>query len=79
MESYSNVYEGIKDYKHDEYLDMLWLPSPKDIFEFNKRYSMHPLEFAKMVPEVEADKDVAELNHFRNLHKYDESILMMTK
>ena len=32
---------------------------------------MHPLLFAQLAQETEKEKDNAELEHFRSLHKYD--------
>ena len=32
MKAYGEFYKGLKEYKKDEYLDMLWLPDPKDIY-----------------------------------------------
>lgn len=74
MQSYSKFYRGLKDYKHDEYLDLIWLPDPKDVFKYDKKNPMHPLLFTKLVQQTEVDKDEAEMEHYRNLHKYDKKI-----
>ena len=74
IESYSNFYKGLKDYKQDEYLGMLWLPDPKDVFKYDKKNPMHPLQFTELVQKAERDKDEAEMDYYRNLHKYDKKI-----
>ena len=37
MKAYSEFYRNLKDYKKDEYLDMIWLPDPKDVFKYDKK------------------------------------------
>lgn len=74
MEQYAAFYNGLKDYKRDEYLEMLWMPDPKDVFKFDRKNPMHPLDFARKVQHVEIQKDEAELEHCRNLHKYDKKL-----
>lgn len=75
LEAYSKFYSGLHDrYKHDEYLDLLFIPDMSDIIKYDKLNPQHPLEFCKNVHKVEKEKDDAELQHFENLFLYDKKI-----
>lgn len=74
MREYGKFYSGLKEYKRDEYLDMIWLPDPKDIFKYDRKNPMHVLDFTRRVQACEIEKDEAELEHFRSLHKYDKKL-----
>jgi len=74
IREYSKFYSGLKEYKRDEYLDMIWLPDPKDIFKYDRKNPMHVLDFTRRVQACEIEKDAAELEHFRALHEHDKKL-----
>ena len=74
MEDYRQFYSNLKNYKDDEYKELLWLPDPKNIYKFDRKSNTNPIQFINQVHSVEIEKDKAELEHFRNLHKYDKKI-----
>ena len=77
MKAYNDFYKNLnQNYIRDEWLDMLFLPNPTDIWKYDHDpgQPQHILEFCKQVHKVERTRDQSELEHKRLLFEMDKKI-----
>lgn len=74
LKDYSKFYSLLREYKDDEYKDLIWFPDMKDIYKFDRKSNTNPIKFILHTQSLEEEDDREKLEHYRKLYKYDKKL-----